>query len=108
MTRVKSAILVSAALRYADKELIDCVLLRRGDADSGAIVLHIDARDGRHQILARSLDFNSKYNWQVITSTEWVDAHAAKTRLDREMALDPDAFVVEVSDTAARNPFLMV
>ena len=26
MTRVKSAILVSAALRYADKEMIDCVL----------------------------------------------------------------------------------
>ena len=36
MTRVKSAILVSAALRYADKELIDCVLVHRGDADAGA------------------------------------------------------------------------
>ncbi|MGB1603258.1 MAG: hypothetical protein ACPIOQ_61570 [Promethearchaeia archaeon] len=28
--------LVSAALRYADKELIDCVLVHRGDADAGA------------------------------------------------------------------------
>ncbi|MDA0332439.1 MAG: DUF1491 family protein [Candidatus Puniceispirillaceae bacterium] len=107
MTRVKSAILVSAALRYADKELIDCVLVHRGDADAGAIFVHIDARDGRHQILARSLDFDGSYNWQVITSTEWVDADTAKTRLDRELAQDPDAFVVEVSDPAARNPFLM-
>ena len=37
MTRVKSAILVSAALRCADKEMIDCVLVHRGDADAGAI-----------------------------------------------------------------------
>ena len=106
MTRVKSAILVSAALRYADKELIDCVLVHRGDADAGTIFVHIDARDGRHQILSRSLDFDGMYNWQVITTTDWVDAEAAKTRLDRELARDPDAFVVEVSDPAARNPFL--
>ena len=97
MARVTSSLLVSAALRYADKELIDCVLVHRGDA-----------RDGRHQLLARSLDFDGKYNWQVITTTEWVDEEAVKTRLDRELAKDPDAFVVEVSDPAARNPFLMI
>jgi len=57
--------------------------------------------------LARCLDFDGSYNWQVITGTEWVDADTAKTRLDRELAQDPDAFVVEVSDPAARNPFLM-
>ena len=108
MTRVKSAVLVSAALRYADKELIDCVLVHRGDGDAGAIFVHIDTRDGRHQIMARSLDYDGGYNWRVITSTEWVDADAAKTRLNRELAQDPDAFIVEVSDAAARNPFLML
>ena len=107
MTRVKSAVLVSAALRYANKELIDCILVNRGDADAGAIFVHIDARDGRHQILARSIDFDGSYTWKVITSTEWVDSITAKTRLDRELAQDPDAFIVEVSDSAARNPFLM-
>ena len=108
MTRVKSAILVSAALRYADKELIDCVLVRRGDGDAGAIFVHIDTCDGRHQILARSLDYDGTYNWRVITSAEWVDADAAKTLLNRELAQDPDAFVVEVCDAEARNPFLML
>lgn len=106
MTRVKSAVLVSAALRYAGKEMIDCVLAHRGDADSGTILVHIDARDGRHQILARSLNIEGVYDWQVITSTTWVDVDAAKARIDRELAQDPDAFVIEVSDSAARNPFL--
>ena len=108
MARVKSAILVSAALRYADKELIDCILVHRGDADAGAIFVHIDARDGRHKLLGRSIDFDGGYNWQVITTTEWVDADTAKSRLDSELAKDPDAFVVEVSDAAARNPFFML
>ena len=108
MAKVKSAMLVSAALRYADKELIDCVLVHRGDEDAGAIFVHIDARDGRHRIMARSLDYDGKYTWRVVTGTEWVDADAAKTRLNRELAQDPDAFIVEVSDPAARNPFLML
>ena len=95
-------------MRYAGKELIDCVLVHRGDADAGAIFVHIDARDGRHQIMARSLDSDGRYNWRVITSTKWVDSDAAKTRLNRELAQDPDAFIVEVSDAAARNPFLML
>ena len=44
----------------------------------------------------------------MITTNDWIDAEAAKIRLERELAKDPDAFVVEVSDPAARNPFLMV
>ena len=106
MTRVKSAILVSAAMRYADKELIDCVLVHRGDGDAGTIV-HIDARDGRTRLWPAVLIMMAG-TWRVITSTEWVDADAAKIRLDVELAQDPDAFVVEVSDPAARNPFLML
>ena len=108
MTRVKSAVLVSAALRYADKELINCVLVHRGDADAGAIFVHIDACDGRHKILARSLDFDGSYTWQIITGAEWIDAETAEARLCLELDNDPDAFVIEVSASSARNPFLML
>ena len=105
MTRVKSGVLVSAALRYANTALIDCVLARRGDADAGAIFVHIDALDGRHKLLARSLNFEGKYEWHVITNTEWVDVEAALTRLATEMKVDQDAFIIAVSDAQARNPF---
>ena len=105
MTRVKSGILVSAALRHASANFIDCVLTRRGDADAGAIFVHIDALDGRHKLLARSLDFNGNYEWQIITSTEWVDGETATSRLAAETEMDRDAFVVAVTDAKARNPF---
>ena len=105
MTRVKSGVLVSAALRYADTVLIDCVLARRGDADAGAIFVHIDTLDGRHKLLARSINFEGQYEWHIITNTEWVDAEAASTRLSAEMKIDQDAFVIAVCDSQARNPF---
>ena len=105
MTRVKSAVLVSAALRYANAVLIDCVLARRGDADAGAIFVHIDALDGRHKLLARSLNFEGQYEWQSITNTEWVDAEVISTRLAAEVEMDQDAFIIAVRDARARNPF---
>ncbi len=105
MTRVKSGVLVSAALRYANSVLIDCVLARRGDADAGAIFVHIDALDGRHKLIARSLNAEGQYDWHIITNTEWVDAEAASTRLAAEMKMDQDAFIIAVYDTEARNPF---
>ena len=96
---------MSAALRRANAELIDCVLARRGDSDAGAIFVHIDALDGRHKLLARSLNFDGDYEWHIITNTEWVDSEAASTRLDAEMQIDQDAFVIAVCDSQARNPF---
>ena len=96
---------MSAALRYANTELIDCVLARRGDADAGAIFVHINALDGRHKLLARSLNFEGQYEWHIITNTEWVDAETASTRLAAEMKMDQDAFIIAVCDMEARNPF---
>ena len=105
MTRVKSGVLVSAALRCANQALIDCVLARRGDADAGAIFVHIDALNGRHKLLARSLNVEGQYEWNIITNTEWVDAEVASARLAGEMKMDQDAFIIAVSDAQARNPF---
>ena len=36
MGRIKTGMLVGAAVRLASAELIDCVVVNRGDADAGA------------------------------------------------------------------------
>ncbi len=105
MTRVKSGLLVSLAIRRANEELIDCVLARRGDYDAGAIFVHIDALDGRHKLLARSLNFSGEYEWHIITDAEWVEPEVASTRLAAEIKMDQDAFIIAVCDADARNPF---
>ena len=112
MTRLRTDMLVSAVLRQASAELIDCVMLRRGNAEAGAILLHIDALNGRHQLLARSLDFDGNYSWRPVVGGEdgdgWADREAVETRLAREMDIDPDAFVLAVQDSRGRNPFDLI
>ena len=105
MARVKTGVLVSAALRYASDNLINCVLQRRGDHDAGAIFVHIDTLDGQHKLLARSLTFEGEYVWRTITNTEWVDIEMVSSRLSAEIKIDQDAFIIAVSDAKGRNPF---
>ena len=109
MTRLKTEILVGAAIRCAGAELIDCVMLRRGNADAGAILVHIDALDGRHKLLARALEFDGSYGWRpVVAGPEgdgWAAREAVEARLQREMDIDPDAYVLEIQDRHGRNPF---
>ena len=112
MTRLKTDMLVGAAIRRAGAELIDCVILRRGHADAGAIIVHIDALDGRHMLLARSLEFDGSYVWRPVIAGPDGDGWAARdlveARLAREMEIDPDAYVFEVQDRHGRNPFDLV
>ncbi|MEX0504031.1 DUF1491 family protein [Alphaproteobacteria bacterium LSUCC0719] len=109
MARMKTEMLVGAALRIAGGELIDCVVLRRGNAEAGAILVHIDALDGRHRLLARSLEFDGSYGWRPVVGglhdDGWVGEDTVETRLRREMEIDPDAWVLAIQDRKARNPF---
>ena len=109
MTRLKTEMLVGAAIRCAGAELIDCVMLRRGNADAGAILVHIDALAGRHKLLARALEFDGSYGWRpVVAGPEgdgWASREAVEARLQREMEIDPDAYVLEIQDRHGRNPF---
>lgn len=112
MTRLKTDMLVGGALRAASAALIDCVMLRRGNADAGAILLHIDSLDGRHKLLARVLDFDGNYVWRPVLGGDegdgWATQDAVSARLTREMEIDPDAFVLAVEDRQGRNPFDLV
>lgn len=109
MTRLKTDMLVAAAIRTATTELIDCVVIRRGNAEAGAILVHIDALDGRHRLLARSLDFDGSYIWRPVVAGDagdgWVDGETVDTRLAREREIDPDAWILGIQDARGRNPF---
>jgi len=109
MTRLKTDMLVAAAIRIATSELIDCVVVRRGNAEAGAILVHIDTLDGRHRLLARSLDFDGTYSWRPVVAGEagdgWADGETVEKRLARETDIDPDAWILGIQDARGRNPF---
>ena len=111
MDRLKTGMLVSAAVRFASAALIDCVVVNRGDADAGALFVHIDALDGRHRLLSRVIGFDGDYEWQNVLGSDaegWTDMDAVAARLSREREIDPDVWIIAIADHKARNPFEML
>ena len=103
--RLRSDIWVAAYLRRRLVEGASAVLGRRGTAEAGAIFVKIDRLDGRSalygpapQSLATDMELGADRLFVRMHEEEWIDSHDADKRLEREVAFDPDLWIVEVED----------
>lgn len=114
--RVKSHIWVSAYLRRLDAALIPAAVVRRGDADAGAIYIKISTLDGHSQVLAPvpayMLDMpDAKRDgflmedgraWQPIYKTHMGEVDA-DFYLSRQASMDPDMWIIDVETRSGRH-----
>ncbi len=106
--RLRSDIWVSAYLRRCAVENISAVLRRRGAAEAGAIFVRVDRLDGRCAVFGPAPQSETAGRgverlWSRLHKVDWVDPLASEERLRREIAFDPDLWIVEVEDRAGRN-----
>jgi hypothetical protein len=101
--RLRSDIWVAAYLRRCGVEGVSAVLRRRGAAEAGAIFVKVDHLNGSATLYGpapqsvaaeapRGVErmFALTHAWPSISSAE------AEERLRREIAFDPDLWIVEV------------
>lgn len=112
--RLKSHIWVSAYLRRLDAAFIPAAVVRRGDADAGAVYIKISHLDGTCQILAplsahsaqglptETVIIDEARAWQTIYSPSSMEADA-DGYLRRQAARDPDIWVLEVESADGRH-----
>ena len=76
-------------------------VVRRGDAENGAVLVTVATMDGRATLYQRSFDLRSgDRRWVVLADgTEAEAAEAAR----RQAGFDPDLWVVEVEDRHGRH-----
>ncbi len=103
--RLKTEILVQAGFRYCERAFLVAVLRRRGDPDAGALMIKVSRLDGTAAIFSRIYGFSGGSEWQRATGDEWVSEEAAEKRLESEIRIDPDLWIIEVEDPDGRNPF---
>jgi hypothetical protein len=98
--RPASGLLVSAIIRRIEAEGGHAMVLAKGDATAGAILLVIADRGETRRILERRMDFEGRYRWEA---TGPADLGELADYLARRRRSDTDLWVVELDSPEAER-----
>ena len=105
--RLKSEIWVKAYIRRCQLEGAPAVLVRRGDADAGAIYIKVSRLDGTALLFgpapAGLEEAREERRWQPCLQRNPAPEPEADDYLLRQIAFDPDIWIVAVEDGAGRH-----
>jgi hypothetical protein len=102
--RLKAGLWVKMALRMADREGTPGVVLRRGDADSGGVLVVLRGREGLI-VLSQVRAADGVLAWMRGTGAAPVDQEAVDAYLARQARFDPDVWVLEFDAADLIPPF---
>jgi hypothetical protein len=102
--RVKAGLWVKMALRMGDLDGRSGVVLRRGDPDSGGILVVLRSRAGL-SVLSQMRAADGSPAWMRGTGPLPVDDAAADAYVARQLKYDPDIWVLEFDAPDLLPPF---
>jgi hypothetical protein len=102
--RIKAGIWVSMALRRGNASGRYGVVLRRGDADAGGILVVLRGQQGV-SVLAPARTADGAPAWTRGTGRDPVDQAAADAYVARQVKFDPDLWVLEFESPDLLPPF---
>ncbi len=100
--RLKTEIRVTAHMRRAQGEGAFATVARKGDPDAGAVAVKIYLGRGAAKLFVQSRDLDGAPVWREPfeddLSEDKIDAW-----LKKEIAIDPDLWIVEIEDREGRT-----
>ena len=101
--RLKTALWVQMVLRLADQAGRPGAVLRRGDADSGGVLLVLRRGNGL-MVLSQMRTGEGRLAWLRTTGEAPVDQETVDAYIARRLHTDPDLWVVELETTDFTPP----
>lgn len=102
--RVKAGLWVKMALRMADIAGRSGAVLRKGDPDSGGILVVLRGREGLI-VLSQVRAADNTQAWLRATGPAPVEQTTADAYIDRQLRADPDLWVIECDSPDFVPPF---
>ena len=102
--RLKAGLWVKMALRMADRDGRPGVVLRKGDPDSGGVLVVLRGREGL-VVLSQVRAADGALGWMRGTGASPVDQESADAYLARQLRYDPDVWVLEFDTPDLAPPF---
>ena len=100
--RLKTGLRVAAILRRYDMHGIGAFQRRRGDADSGAMLIKLALGEGHAFVLIQTYDRDGNRAWMRQGGAAPIDDAAAEAAIEKAIARDPDIYVIEIEDAQGR------
>jgi hypothetical protein len=94
--RLKTDLWIKALIRRCDLAAIAIAVVCRGDADSGAVLIKLNARDAGCVVLAQARAVNGELVWMRATGPAAVAEADADNYISRQRRRDQDLWVIEI------------
>jgi GMP synthase (glutamine-hydrolysing) len=103
--RLRSALWIAACVRRASVEATAVTIMRKGDPESGAILVKLNRFSAGCTVLVETRDAAGARVWYQGTGEAPVSETEADLYIERSGRRDPDLWVVEIEDRTGRLPF---
>lgn len=102
--RLRPEIWVKAILRLCATRDLPAFVVRKGDADAGAVLLKLNRLQHGSLVFSQTRDIDGNMRWIHATAHGTVPDNEAEALIARHIDRDPDLWVVEIEDRLGRHP----
>lgn len=100
--RIKSDLWVAAQIRLCDRLTVPAVVVRKGDPDSGAILVRVEDADRNVVVWTQITNLDGERGWMRGTGPQPVSAEEAESYVKRAVDRDYDIWILDIEDRHGR------
>jgi hypothetical protein len=89
---------VSAQVRLCDRAFIPATVVRRGDPEAGTVLVKVNRFEAGVTVYAQATTLDGDPGWSRGTGPQPVSEAEADAYIARQVARDPDLWVLEIED----------
>ncbi|MDV7340297.1 DUF1491 family protein [Terasakiella sp. A23] len=96
--RLKAGLWVQSQLRMCDINFISAMVIRRGDADSGSVLIKLNRFNDGCAVFVPVTTIDGERGWMHGLKDGYVDERACDDYIRRQVERDDDLWVLEIED----------